>query len=201
MIPKDNPAQLPTGTSTLALALVGKQLELLKLVAPGNTSFATMFNPTNVTFQTQQVKEAKKASEMLGLQLRFLEVREPSEFEAAFETVVQERIGVLLILIDPLYFSNSKALAELSVKSRLMTMTGYRTFAEAGGVVSYGAKCFDKYKAEVPSLVKLLKGDKPGDLPIDQSSRYEFVVNLKTAKVLGIEIPTSVLGFATEVIE
>ena len=82
-----------TGTSTLAVALVAKQLELLKLVAPDHTAIAAMFNPTNVTFQTQQVKEAKKASEMLGLQLRFLEVREPSEFEAAFETVVQERIG------------------------------------------------------------------------------------------------------------
>ena len=145
-----HPGGNATGTSTLAIALVGKQLELLKLVAPGNTSFAAMFNPTNATFQTQQVKEAKKASEMLGLQLRFLEVREPSEFEAAFETVVQERIGILLILIDPLYFSNSKALAELSVKSRLITMTGYRTFAEAGGLMSYGANFFDSYKAAAP---------------------------------------------------
>jgi ABC-type uncharacterized transport system substrate-binding protein len=190
-----------TGTSTLALALVAKQLELLKLVAPDRTDIATMFNPTNVTFQTQQVKEAKKASEMLGLQLRFLEVREPSEFEAAFETVVQERIGVLLILIDPLYFSNSRVLAELSVKSRLITMTGYRTFAEAGGLMSYGANFFDSYKAAAPYVDKILKGDKPADLPIDQSSRFEFVVNLQTAKKLGIEIPTSVLGFATEVIE
>ena len=190
-----------TGTSTLAVALIGKQLELLKLVAPGNTSFAAMFNPTNATFQTQQVREAKKASEMLGVQLRFLEVREPSEFEAAFETVVQERTGVLLILIDPLYFSHSKALAELSVKSRLITMFGYRTFAEAGGLMSYGANFFDSYKAAAPYVDKILKGAKPADLPIDQSSRFEFVVNLKTAKILGIEIPTSVLGFATEVIE
>jgi len=190
-----------TGTSTLAVALIGKQLELLKLVAPGNTSFAAMFNPANVTFQTQQVKEAKKASEMLGLRLRFLEVREPSEFEAAFETVVREGIGVLLILIDPLYFSNSKALAELSVKSRLITMTGYRTFAEAGGLMSYGANFFDSYKAAAPYVDKILKGTRPADLPIDQSSRFEFVVNLKTAKILGIEIPASVLGFATEVIE
>jgi putative tryptophan/tyrosine transport system substrate-binding protein len=196
-----HPGGNATGTSTLAIALVGKQLELLKLVAPGNTGFAAMFNPTNATFQTQQVKEAKKASEMLGLQLRFLEVREPSEFEAAFETVVQERIGVLLILIDPLYFSNSKALAELSVKSRLITMTGYRTFAEAGGLMSYGANFFDSYKAAAPYVDKILKGAKPADLPIDQSSRFEFIVNLKTAKMLGIEIPTSVLGFATEVIE
>src|SRR6516225_4229486 len=190
-----------TGTSTLALALVAKQLELLKLVAPDRADIAAMFNPTNVTYQTQQVKEAKKASEMLGLQLRFLEVREPSEFEAAFKTIVQERIRVLLILIDPLYFSNSKALAELSVKSRLITMTGYRTFAEAGGLMSYGANFFDSYKAAAPYVDKILKGDRPADLPIDQSSRFEFVVNLKTAKMLGIEIPASVLGFATEVIE
>jgi putative ABC transport system substrate-binding protein len=138
---------------------------------------------------------------MLGLRLRFLEVREPSEFEAAFDTVVQERIGVLLILADPLFFSNSKQLAELSMKSPLITMTAGRTFAEAGALMSYGPNYFDSYKVAAPYVDKILKGVKPSDLPIDQSSRFEFVVNLKTAKMLGIEIPTSVLGFATEVIE
>ena len=190
-----------TGTSTLALALIAKQLELLKLVAPDRTDIAAMFNPTNVTFQTQQVKEAKKASEALGLQLRLLEVREPSEFEAAFDAVARERIGVLLILAEPLFFANSRQLAELSTKSRPITMTSYRTFADAGALMSYGPNYFDSYKAAAPYVDKILKGAKPSDLPIDQSSRFEFVVNLKTAKMLGIEIPTSVLGFATEVIE
>jgi putative ABC transport system substrate-binding protein len=96
----------------------------------------TMFNPTNVTFQALQVKEARAASQTLGLQLRLLEVRAASEFEAAFNTIVQEKNGVLLILIDPLFIANSKTLAELSVKSRLITMTGYRTFAEAGALMS-----------------------------------------------------------------
>src|SRR5450759_2052309 len=132
-----------TGTSSLAAALVGKQLELLKLVAPNNTGVATIFNPTNVTFQALQVKEAEAASQTLGLQLRFLEVRAPTEFEAAFGTVVQEKIGVLLILADPLFFANAKALAELSVKSRLITMTAYRTLAEAGALMSYGPNYFD----------------------------------------------------------
>ena len=190
-----------TGTSSLAVALVGKQLELLKLVAPGNAGFAAMFNPTNVTFQTLQVKEAKAAAQTLGLQLRFLEVRAPTEFEAAFGTVVQEQIGVLLILADPLFFANSKAVAELSVKSRLITMTAYRTLAEAGALMSYGPNYFDSYKAAAPYVAKILNGGKPADMPIDQSSRFEFVVNMKTAKKLGVEIPTSVLGFATEVIE
>jgi putative ABC transport system substrate-binding protein len=190
-----------TGTSSLAVALVGKQLELLKLVAHGNTSFAAMFNPTNVTFQTLQVKETKAAAKTLGLQLRFLEVRAPTEFEAAFGTVVQEQIEVLLILADPLFFANSEALAELSVKSRLITMTAYRTLAEAGALMSYGPNYFDSYKAAASYVDRILKGGKPADLPIDQSSRFEFVVNMKTAKMLGVEIPTSVLGFATEVIE
>src|ERR1700722_7322013 len=190
-----------TGTSSLAAALVGKQLELLKLDAPNNTRDATVFNPTNVTFQALQVKEAKEASQVLGLQLRFLEMRTPAEFEAAFGTVVQEQIRALLILIDPLFIANSKALAELSVKSRLITMTGYRTFAEAGALMSYGPNYFDSYKAAAPYVDKILKGGKPADLPIDQSSRFEFVVNMKTAKMLGVEIPTSVFGFATEVIE
>jgi putative tryptophan/tyrosine transport system substrate-binding protein len=178
-----------TGTSSLAVALVGKQLELLKLVAPGNTSFAAMFNPTNVTFQTLQVKETKAAAKTLGLQLRFLEVRAPTEFEAAFGTVVQEQIGVLLILADPLFFANSEALAELSVKSRLITMTAYRTLAEAGALMSYGPNYFDSYKAAASYVDKILKGGKPADLPIDQSSKFEFVVNMKTAKMLGVEIP------------
>lgn len=147
----------------------------------------------------EDISEA--ASQTLGLQLRFLEVRAPSEFEAAFDTVVQEQKGVLLILIDPLFIGNSKALAELSVKSRLITMTGYRTFAEAGALMSYGPNYFDSYKAAAPYVDKILKGDNPADLPIDQSSRFEFVVNMKTAKMLGIEILTSVLGFASEVIE
>jgi putative ABC transport system substrate-binding protein len=190
-----------TGTSSMAVALVAKQLELLKLAAPDRTNIAAMFNPTNVSFQTLQVKEAKRASEALGLQLRFIEVREPSEFQAAFDTVARERIGVLLILADPLFFANSKQLAELSMKSPLITMTAYRTLAEAGALMSYGPNYFDSYKAAASYVDKILRGDKPADLPIDQSSRFEFVVNLKTAKLLGIEIPTSVLGFATEVIE
>ena len=190
-----------TGTSSLAAALVGKQLELLKLVVPNNRVVATMFNPTNVTFQALQVKEAKAASQTLGLQLRFIEVRAPSEFQAAFDTVVQEKIEALLIMIDPLFIGNSKLLAEMSVKSRLITMTAYRTFAEAGALMSDGANYFDSYKAAASYVDKILKGDKPADLPVDQSSKFEFIVNLKTAKMLGVEIPTSVLGFASEVIE
>ena len=190
-----------TGTSSLAAAIVGKQLELLQLVAPNNTSVATMFNPTNVTFQALQVKEAKAASEVLGLRLRFLEVRASSEFEAAFETVTREKQSVLLILIDPLFIANAKTLAELSVKSRLITMTGYRTFAEAGALMSYGPNYFDSYKAAAPYVDKILKGEKAADLPIDRSSRFEFIVNMKTAETLGIDIPASVSGFADEVIE
>jgi putative tryptophan/tyrosine transport system substrate-binding protein len=97
---------------------------------------AAMFNPTNVTFQAQQVSAAKAVSQTQGVQIRFIEVRAPSEFESAFQTVVQEQKKSLLILIDPLFMANSKALAELSVKSRLVTMTGYRTFAEAGALMS-----------------------------------------------------------------
>jgi putative ABC transport system substrate-binding protein len=190
-----------TGTSSLAAAVVGKQLELLKLVAPDSKDVATIFNPTNITFQAQQVSAAKAASEKLGLQLRRIEVRAPSEFEPAFHTVVQEQKGALLILIDPLFIANSTTLAELSVKSRLITMTGYRTFAAAGALMSYGPNYFETYKAAAPYVDKILKGEKPADLPIDQSSKFEFVVNMKTAKALGVEIPSSVLGFASEVIE
>lgn len=196
-----HPGDNVTGTSSLAAAIVGKQLELLKLVAPNNTDVATMFNPTNVTFQTLQVNAAKAAAQTLGLQLRFIEVMAPSEFEAAFSTVTQEKNRPLWILIDPLFLSNSKMLAELSVKSHLTTMTGDRAFAEAGALMSYGPNYFDSYKAAAPYVDKILKGDTPADLAVDQASRFEFVVNMKTAKLLGIEIPPSVLGFASDVIE
>jgi putative ABC transport system substrate-binding protein len=189
-----------TGTSSLAAAIVGKQLELLTLVAPNN-AVAAMFNPTNVTFQAQQVSAAKAVSQTLGVQLRLIEVPAPSDFEGAFRTIVQEQRKALLILIDPLFIANSKVLAELSVKSRLVTMTGYRTFAEAGALMSYGPNYFDSYKAAAPYVDKILKGDRPADLPIDQSSKFEFVVNLKTAKALGVDIPASILGFASDVIE
>ena len=190
-----------TGTSSLAAAVVGKQLKLLKLVAPSSADVATMFNPTNVTFQTQQVDAAKAASKTLGLKLRLIEVRATSEFGPAFDTVVHKQKSALLILIDPLFIANSKTLAELSVKSCLITMTGYRTFAAAGALTSYGPNYFETYKAAAPYVDKILKGEKPADLPIDQSSKFEFVVNLKTAKTLGVEIPASILGFASEVIE
>jgi putative tryptophan/tyrosine transport system substrate-binding protein len=189
-----------TGTSSLAAALVGKQLELLKRVAPYNATVAAIFNPTNVTFQALQVKEAKAAAQTLGLGLRFLEVRAPSEFQAASDIVAREK-QTLLILIDPLFIANAKTLAELSVKSRLVTMTGYRTFAEAGALMSYGPNYFDSYKAAAPYVDKILKGEKAADLPIDEASRFEFVVNMKTAKMLGIDIPPAVSGFADHVIE
>ena len=147
------------------------------------------------------MKEAKAAAQTLGLQLRLIEMRAPPEFEAGFNSVVQEKIRALLILIDPLFISNSRILAELSVKARLITMTGYKTFADAGALMSYGPNYFDSYKAAAPYVDKILRGANPADLPVDQSSRFEFVVNLKTAKILGVEIPPSVLGFAGTVIE
>lgn len=196
-----HPGGIVTGTSSLAAAIVGKQLELLKLVAPGNTDVATMFNPTNVTFQALQVKEAKAAAQTLGLQLRLIEVKAKFEFDAAFDLVVHEKTGSLLILIDPLFIANAKRLAELSAKSHLITMTGYRTFAEGGALMSYGPNYFESYKAAAPYVDKILKGEKAADLPVDQASRFEFVVNMKTAKSLGIEIPASVSSFADQIIE
>jgi putative ABC transport system substrate-binding protein len=190
-----------TGTSSLAAAVVGKQLELLKLAAPEITRIAAMFNPANATFQALQIKEAKAAAQRLGVQLRLIEVRARPEFEGAFDIVVRETLGALLILIDPLFIANSKTLAELSVSSRLITMTGYRTFAEAGALMSYGPNYFDSYKAAATYVDKILKGERPADLPIDQSSRFEFIVNLKTAKIIGVDVPPSVIGFANEVIE
>ena len=176
-----------TGTSSLAAAVVGKQLELLKLVTPNSAGVAAMFNPANVTFQAQQVNAAKAASEALGLKLRFLEVRAPSNLKVHFR-LVQGQKGALLILIDPLFIGNSKTLASICVKSHLITMTGYRTFAEAGALMSYGPNYFETLQSRRAVCGQNTQGNVlPADLPIDQSSGLEFVVNMKTAKMLGLE--------------
>lgn len=195
----NRPGTNVTGTSSVATDVVSKQLGLLKEVVPNTTLMAALWNPADPVFQTQQRKQAESAAQKLGLQLQFLEARSTSEFEAAFAAV--EGIRVLFILIDPLFITNAKALAELSVKYRLASIFGYRTFADAGGLMAYGPNYFDIYKRSAYYVDKILKGASPSDLPVEQPTTFQFVVNLKAAKTLGMTIPAAIIAAADEVIE
>jgi putative ABC transport system substrate-binding protein len=188
-----------TGTSSVATDVVSKQLGLLKEVVPNTTLMAALWNPADPVFQAQQKKQTEGAARKLGLQLQFLEARSTSEFEAAFAAV--EGTRALFILIDPLFITNAKALAELSLKYRLATLFGYRTFADAGGLIAYGPNYFDIYKRTATYVDKILKGARPSDLPVEQPTTFQFVVNLKAAKTLGMTIPAAIIAAADEVIE
>jgi putative ABC transport system substrate-binding protein len=190
-----------TGTSSLGAAVAAKQLGLLKQAAPNVSRFAGLWNPANVAFQTLQLKEAKDAARVLGVELQLYEAKAPVEFAAAFSAIERDGISALLVLLDPLFSNNFQTLAELSMKARLITITGHRTFAEAGGLMAYGTNFFDQYKRAAVYVDKILKGTKPADLPVEQASRFEFVINIKTAKMLGLTIPATLLAIADEVIE
>jgi len=195
----NRPGTNVTGTSSVATDVVSKQLGLLKEVVPNATTIAALWNPADPVFQTQQRKQTESAAQKLGLQLHFLEARSTNEFEAAFAAV--EGTRALFILIDPLFINNTKALAELSLKYRLVSMFGYRTFADAGGLMAYGPNYFDIYKRTASYVAKILKGARPSDLPVEQPTTFQFVVNLRAAKALGVSIPASIVAAAAEVIE
>jgi putative ABC transport system substrate-binding protein len=188
-----------TGTSSIATDVVGKQLGLLKEVVPGMTRVAALWNPADPVFQAQQMKETEIAARRLGLQLQLLEARAPNEFEPAFAAI--EGTQALFILIDPLFITHFKTLGELSVKRRLVTIFGYRTFADAGGLMAYGPNYFNIYKATALYVDKILKGVKPVDLPVEQPTKFEFVINMKTATALGLTFPPGLIAITDDVIE
>jgi putative ABC transport system substrate-binding protein len=195
----DRPGGNVTGTSSIATDLVGKQLGILKEIIPKVTRVAAVWNPANPVFQAQQMREMHAAALKLDLQLQLLQARTPDEFEPALAAV--EGTRAIFVMIDPLFVAHSKELAALSVERGLIAMSGYRTFAEAGGLLSYGPDYFDIYKRTALYVDKILKGARPGDLPVEQPTKFQFVINLKTAKALGVTIPPALLAIADEVIE
>jgi putative ABC transport system substrate-binding protein len=192
-----------TGTSSVAAALVGKQFELLKEIVPKVSRIAALWNPANPAFQALQVRQAEIAARKLGIQLQLLEARAPNEFDAAFAAIDREGTRALIILAEPLWDNNSNThtLVELVAKRRLAAIAGHRAFADAGGLVAYGANYFNISKLAAVYVDKILKGVKPADLPVEQPTKYELVINLKTAKALGLTLPQSILVRADEIIQ
>ena len=189
-----------TGLSLLSAELSGKRLQLLKEVVPRVSRVAVLWNPTNPS-NVLQIGETKVAAQALGVQLQSLEVRGTEDFENAFQAATRERAGALIMLDDPLFVTHRTRIVGLTAKSRLPAMYGLTGFAEAGGLMTYGANVPDMHRRAATYVHKILKGAKPVDLPVEQPTRFELVINMKTAKALGITFPPSIMVRADQVIQ
>jgi len=180
--------------------IFGKDLDLLRQTVPKVRRVAVLSNPAGPS-QALIIKNIEAAAQSLGLQLVLVEARGPEEFEGAFARMARERVGALFVVTDPAYIPHRFWLIELTAKNRLPSMFTQRADAEAGGLLSYGPNFPDMYRRAATHVDKILKGAKPAGLPVEQPTKFELVINLKTAKALGLTIPQSVLGRADQVIE
>ena len=190
-----------TGVSNLAVALTGKWLEYLKQIVPTLSQVAVLRNAANPTHALFWA-EAQSAAPRLGLQLQSVEVRTPDDLDGAFATIVRERSAAVVVLPDPLLAGFLRGrIAELATRNRLPAVYTFKEQAEAGGLLSYGPSLSVNYRHAATYVDKILKGAKPANLPVAQPTQFELVINLKTAKALGLTIPQSLLLRADEVIQ
>jgi putative ABC transport system substrate-binding protein len=189
-----------TGMTTINSELAAKRLEMLRIVAPRASRIAILWDEKGSTFGLA-VKDTEAAAKRAGFTVNSVPVSSPAEIEAAFATVVRGSAGALSIAPSPMFFSNRKRLADLAVKHRLPTIVALREYAVAGGLISYGADNAGMFRGAAVFVDKILKGTKPADLPMEQPTTFELVINLKTAKALGLTIPQSLLVRADEVIQ
>jgi putative ABC transport system substrate-binding protein len=188
-----------TGLSTMSTELSAKRLQLLKEALPRVGRVAVLSNP-DTPFHTKVIEELKAAAPLLAIELIFVGVRAPEEIGPAFSAVGRAHAQALYIIEDPFFFTHRMTLLKHASKDRLPVIYAYRAFADEGGLMSYGTSLSDLMRRSSGYVDKILKGAKPGDLPIEQPTKFELVVNLKTAKALGITIPESILLQADEVI-
>jgi len=189
-----------TGLASISGEIVGKQLELLKEVAPKVSRVAVLQNPSNDS-HPHTLRQAEGAARALGVQLHIVEARTPPEIDAAFAAMRSQRAGGVLVLRDPLFLTQRTQIAARAAKSRLPAVYGFREEAEAGGLMAYGANVPHMYRRAATYVDKILKGAKPADLPVEQPTKFELVINLKTAQTLGITVPPNIRSLASEVIE
>lgn len=189
-----------TGMSMMTSQLGGKRLELFREIMPGLSRVAVLWNPTNPAYGPV-LRELEAAAHAMQIEVRRLEVRAPADFEAAFETATRRRSQALIVPADPLTTNRQGVIAALALKHRLPTIMEYKEFAKAGGLLSLGVDLADLYRRSAGHVDKILKGAKPGELPMEQPTKLDLFVNLKTARAFGLTIPRSVTIQATEVIE
>jgi putative ABC transport system substrate-binding protein len=189
-----------TGVTGLGTELGPKRLELLNELLPKTTVMAALINPANSAGMTQS-RDLQTAASALGLQFHVLHASTEGEIDTAFATLVQLRAGGLIVGADGLFNSRIGQIAALALRHAVLTIYQYRTFVAAGGLMSYGGSITDAYSQVGVYTGRILKGEKPADLPVHQSTKVELILNLKTAKALGITFPLSLIGRADEVIE
>ena len=188
-----------TGMTFFGNVLAGKRVELLKEITPRISRVAILANPGHAG-EHLELKETEAAARALDVVLQYLTVRAPGDFNEVFRAIARERAEAIIAFPDTLIMAHRKEIAEFSAKSRIPSMSGWSEFAEAGGLMTYGPNLFDSFKRVSIYIDKILKGAKPGDLPVEQPTKFELVINLKTAKQIGLTIPPSVLARADKVI-
>ena len=188
-----------TGLTTIAWDLSGKRLELLKEALPGVSRVGVLWNSANPT-ATRVFKEMEEAGPRLGVRIQPMGVRDPDELQKAFEVATKEHVGGLFVIEEAVMASYRTRVLGLASKHRLPAGSQYKEFAEAGGLLTYGPDLPDLFRRAATYVDKILKGAKPADLPVEQPTKFEFVINLKTAKQIGLTIPPNVLVRADRVI-
>jgi putative tryptophan/tyrosine transport system substrate-binding protein len=188
-----------TGPTLLSDQLMGKGLELFRELVPKVTRVAVLWNPTNPG-NTHQLRGAEAAAAASGVRLLPVEARAPAEIDGAFVAMARERVGALLVVLDVLFYDRRERITALAAKNRLPAVYPHNVFAEAGGLMSYAGSRSDLYRQMAGYVNKILKGAKPADLPVEQPTKFELIVNLKTAKALGLTIPPPLLQRADQVI-
>jgi putative tryptophan/tyrosine transport system substrate-binding protein len=194
------PGGKATGLTCISSELVGKRLQMLKELVGALARVAVLYNPEDRN-KAPEFKQVQEAAGHMNLTLHAFEARSSGDIEAAFARMANDYAQALMILADPLMNFNVKQLADLAMKHRLPTIYGFREFADAGGLVSYGASLHWSFRRAAWYVDKIFKGANPGDLPIEQPTKFDLVINLKTATILGLTVPPSLLATADEVIE
>jgi putative ABC transport system substrate-binding protein len=189
-----------TGLSTINVELGAKRLELLKEAFPTVSRVAVLLNPTDPS-NVLQLKETQRAAQALGMQLLPIEAQRPEDFDPAFLAMTTGRADALLVMENPINFTHRKLIVDLSNKSRRPAMHALTELVDAGGLMSYSVSYPDQFRRAATYVDKILKGAKPADLPVEQPTKFELVINLKTAKALGLTIPPSLLFRADQVIQ
>lgn len=189
-----------TGTSMMAPDLVAKQVELLKEVMPKVSRVGLLWNPDNPG-GAPQLKQAEAVALALGARLHPLEAQDPQGINNAFAAMVKEQVGALVILVDAIFTNQVRQIAPLAVKEHLPSIYGQREYAGAGGLIAYSSNPLDLERRAATFVDKILKGAKPGDLPVEQPTKFDLILNLQTAKTLGLAFPPALLVRADEVIE
>ena len=188
--------------SSLLLQTVDKLLELLQQAVPGISRVALLFKPDASPRGTKDYLDAaERAARTLGLRLQLVEARHPDDFDRAFSEMMRAHAEALVVLATPVFATASRRLADLAIKTRLPTMFSLREFVRAGGLMSYGPDRAQLFRRAATYVDQILKGAKPADLPVQQPTKFELVINLKTARALGLTIPQALLQRADQVIE